>query len=967
MKLVSLYIENFGGLSRYALDFSGELTVLREPNGFGKTTLAEFIRAMFYGFPRKTKTLDKSKRQKYLPWNGGKCGGSLSFQLGTERYRIERTFGATPRSDTFHLIDLNTGRESSRFSAEIGVELFGLDGDSFERSTYLPQSHDSGSLTTDSIRAKLGDLVEDTNDVGNFEKAMNTLRARRSALIPFRGNGGAVAEASAQISRLQQELSRTEAQRTELENCRTEIARLETEQQANGEALAQVRREITMAAEAAAVAAAHRQLDELTGQQHRLQTELAKLGEKYPKGLPEPDRIDAAWQTADRAALLARQREDDREDQDAAAFLAENRNRFENRLPSAAELEQCRSWCEEYRSLLAAAEQAGLSGTEQAQYDKLLPLYESGALAEDALARLEGLNRNLQKKRNEWENLTLSGEEQQTMAALKDYFAAGIPAEEEILARRQDLAEAQRLQREWGESQAQPTPRDGNPAAAVGLLLLGAVGIGLGIVMLMVQQTVWGGISLGIGAAVMLGAAIASMKLLISREVAAAARRGQADTKAAHARIRALEQAAEEFAGRYTQTRPATDALREIQKNREEYLALAARNDTLFARRQQAAEELRRLENSLRRELGGDHFDQIILNRRIARERFLNLRDKAQDGQREKEALLAQSEQRARAAAEYLGRYYENVQPGAFQTLLARLQRDSETYAQAESRIAQWRRRREQNERETAECAAELDGFFESAGIIPGGNLRAQLMQLRDDRKDFEDRTAALEKLNRTIDDFTAEHLPRLVQPVAEQSPDMEQLKAREEQLTGQTTELTRAILEQRQRERALREQIDRIPALQDELERLQAEKNENQRRARILDDTMEYLEKARESLTVSYLAPIRRSFENYLNRLSGEARGKILITPDLEVKLERMGQARELAFFSAGQTDMVMLCLRLALVDALFTGEKPFVILDDPFVNLDDGHTAEALRLLQELARERQIIYLTCNSSRCI
>ena len=30
-------------------------------------------------------------------------------------------------------------------------------------------------------------------------------------------------------------------------------------------------------------------------------------------------------------------------------------------------------------------------------------------------------------------------------------------------------------------------------------------------------------------------------------------------------------------------------------------------------------------------------------------------------------------------------------------------------------------------------------------------------------------------------------------------------------------------------------------------------------------------------------------------------------------------------------------------------------------------GTVREALRLLQELARERQIIYLTCNSSRCI
>ena len=52
MKLISCYIENFGGLSGYAVDFDPEITVLKEQNGFGKTTLAEFLRAMFYGFPR---------------------------------------------------------------------------------------------------------------------------------------------------------------------------------------------------------------------------------------------------------------------------------------------------------------------------------------------------------------------------------------------------------------------------------------------------------------------------------------------------------------------------------------------------------------------------------------------------------------------------------------------------------------------------------------------------------------------------------------------------------------------------------------------------------------------------------------------------------------------------------------------------------------------------------------------------
>ena len=81
MRLISCHIENFGGLSAFDMAFDTGLTILREENGFGKTTLAEFIRAMFYGFPRKAKTLDKNRRQKYTPWQGGKFGGNLTFRL----------------------------------------------------------------------------------------------------------------------------------------------------------------------------------------------------------------------------------------------------------------------------------------------------------------------------------------------------------------------------------------------------------------------------------------------------------------------------------------------------------------------------------------------------------------------------------------------------------------------------------------------------------------------------------------------------------------------------------------------------------------------------------------------------------------------------------------------------------------------------------------------------------------------
>ena len=183
--------------------------------------------------------------------------------------------------------------------------------------------------------------------------------------------------------------------------------------------------------------------------------------------------------------------------------------------------------------------------------------------------------------------------------------------------------------------------------------------------------------------------------------------------------------------------------------------------------------------------------------------------------------------------------------------------------------------------------------------------------------------------------------------------------------MAGEITALTRRQLEQNQRSAQLRGEVDGIPELRDELESWQSRKDADQNRADTLDRTLEFLQQARENLSGSYLNNISRSFGEYLQRLSGENGQKILVTADLEVQLERQGQSRELAYFSAGQTDLVMLCMRFALVDALFDQEKPFVILDDPFVNLDDERTAQALELLRELARDRQIIYLVCNSSR--
>lgn len=50
MKLLECHVDNFGRLSNFDYQFSDGLTVIQEPNGFGKSTLAAFIKAMLYGF-----------------------------------------------------------------------------------------------------------------------------------------------------------------------------------------------------------------------------------------------------------------------------------------------------------------------------------------------------------------------------------------------------------------------------------------------------------------------------------------------------------------------------------------------------------------------------------------------------------------------------------------------------------------------------------------------------------------------------------------------------------------------------------------------------------------------------------------------------------------------------------------------------------------------------------------------------
>ena len=151
MKLLKLEVVNFGKLSGYTVDLTDGMNRFHHENGFGKTTLAVFIKAMLYGLPAsRVQSLDKNERKKFTPWQGGEFGGSLEFESEKGRFRIERFFGAKEANDEFRLFDLSTNKPSKAYSSDVGTELFGIDAEGFEKSIYIAQngidvSPDNGS------------------------------------------------------------------------------------------------------------------------------------------------------------------------------------------------------------------------------------------------------------------------------------------------------------------------------------------------------------------------------------------------------------------------------------------------------------------------------------------------------------------------------------------------------------------------------------------------------------------------------------------------------------------------------------------------------------------------------------------------------------------------------------------------------------------------------------------------------
>ena len=338
MKLLACHIDNFGKLCDVTLQFSDGLNVINEANAWGKSTLAAFLKAMFYGLDTKKAAgaFDK-ERNMYRPWQGGDFGGEVDFEINGKCYRISRSFGRTEKADEFHLYDLKTNLEIYDYSEQIGAELFGLDSVSFKRSIYIAQN-DCISEVSDGIHAKLSNLVENTDDINNFESANQKLKDMLNQLTPERVTGS-IKKRKGYITQLTQELRGFEAAQTGYEGITRkekqvskEIAELLATRQGYADAL-------VSASEDSRKKALYAQYDELC--QEVVEKEKQKEAYKalFPAGVPTDAEFQEQLQNISKIQMAKTAASGYEFSNEELGEYAKLREMFETKIPTDDEID----------------------------------------------------------------------------------------------------------------------------------------------------------------------------------------------------------------------------------------------------------------------------------------------------------------------------------------------------------------------------------------------------------------------------------------------------------------------------------------------------------------------------------------------------------------------------------------------------------------------------------------------------
>ena len=236
-------------------------------------------------------------------------------------------------------------------------------------------------------------------------------------------------------------------------------------------------------------------------------------------------------------------------------------------------------------------------------------------------------------------------------------------------------------------------------------------------------------------------------------------------------------------------------------------------------------------------------------------------------------------------------------------------------------------------------------------------DLKLKISQFENSKKQLQKATNEKEEYEKENDIKEFENIIEISEPEEKIKNKIEEYNKEIDKIVDEKNQIKNQI-------EVLENKIDDNEYLESDISKLKEEIDNLEEKYKILKRTEELLKESKESFSSSYLKSMIVGFNKYLSIIDAKEL-KTAVDTNLDVKIEVNGSQKEIINFSAGYKDLIYICMRFSLIDALFQDETPFVVLDDPFVNLDEIKTSKALEIMNEFAKKYQVIYFSCNSSR--
>lgn len=344
------------------------------------------------------------------------------------------------------------------------------------------------------------------------------------------------------------------------------------------------------------------------------------------------------------------------------------------------------------------------------------------------------------------------------------------------------------------------------------------------------------------------------------------------------------------------------------------------------------------------------------------RKSFLALQKKVAESKKEENVLSEEKELLERELAAFFAPHDHEELP--FSERLKLLREEHSSYALIASKVKEREKERttlmKQAKETETKLYVQLSCHYKTQPLDP--TPEKMLEDLKNSTQRHRELVATLASRQADLEKYRSEN--DLTLPANEVVPSPEEQKTLEEEIAVLEKEAAffRAKLEEElERAAELPEAEAAIVHLHEKLDQVCDQK-------RILDLTAGFLKQAKDDLSNRYTKPIRTAYEEYTSKIDGGLSQGLSISPqDMSLQFERNGALRKSENFNSAFVTLSNICMRLAMLKVAYPAERPFLVLDDPFVYLDDENCKKALNALTELSKDTQILYFTCHSGRTI